>query len=144
MLAGDPELTAIGKPHVVRFRQDVGRHFPELASYFASAHPNGKMSIEVPTNLFPEVRTVARCRVRFLAFLDRGGEGPARIERMAPEEAAASLLAEMPSYGAEVNAMHEKTIADLTLLPAWRVHFHGLDDAVRLLMEIPALPEGDQ
>ena len=130
---------------MVRFRQDVGRHFPELASHFASAHPNGKMSIEVPTrSVSGGAHGAARCRVRCLAFLDRGGEGAARIERMAPEEAAASLLAEMPSYGAEVNAVHEKTIADLTLLPAWRVHFHELDDAIRLLMEIPALPEGDR
>ncbi len=144
MLTGARELTAIGKPHVVRFRQDVARHFPELASHFASAHPNGKMSIEVPTNLFPGVRTAARCPVRFLAILDRGGEGRARRERMAPEDVAASLLAEMPSYGAEVNAIHEKTIGDLALLPAWRVHFHHLEDAVRLLTEIPALPEGDR
>jgi hypothetical protein len=144
MLAGDEELTATGKPHLVRFRQDAGRHFPELATHFASAHPNGKMSIEVPTNLFPEVRTVARCRVRCLAFLDRSGQGAARIERMAPEDAATSLLAEMPSYGAEVNAVHEKTIGDLALLPAWRVHFHELEDAVRLLKKIPALAEADR
>jgi hypothetical protein len=144
MLAGAEELTAIGKPHMVRFRQDVARHFPELAPYFASAHPNGKMSIEVPTNLFPEVRTAARCPVRCLAFLDRGGLGAPRIERMAPDAVAASLLAEMPSYGAEVNAVHETTIGDLSLLPAWRVHFHKLEDAIRLLTEIPALPEGDR
>ena len=63
---------------------------------------------------------------------------------MAPEDVAASLLAEMPSYGAEVNAVHEKTIGDLSLLPAWRVHFHQLEDAIRLLTEIPVLAQGDR
>ncbi len=87
---------------------------------------------------------MARCRVRCLAFLNRSCEGAARLERMASEDAAASLLGEMPSYGAVVNAVHEKTIGDLARLPAWRVHFHELEDAIRLLMEIPALAEGDR
>ena len=52
-LTGSEDRVAIGKPHQLRFRHDVARHFPELAGYIASAHPNGKLSIEVPTSLFP-------------------------------------------------------------------------------------------
>jgi hypothetical protein len=144
MLVGSADLIAIGKPHMVRFRQDAGRHFTELQSWFASAHPNGKMSMEVPTNLFSEIRTAPQSPVRCLAFLDRDAEGAPRIERIARADAAAALLAEMPSYGAEVNAVHEKMIADLTQLPAWRIRFHTLEDAIRLLRELPILREGDR
>jgi hypothetical protein len=144
MLVGSGDLIAIGKPHMVRFRPDAGRHFTELSSWLASEHPNGKMSMEVPTSLFPEVPTAAKSLVRCLAFLDREGEGAPRIERMPPSDAAAPLLADMPSYGVEVNAVHEKMIADLTQLPAWRVRFQKLEDAIRLLAELPVLREGDR
>ena len=42
-LTGSEDRVAIGKPHQLRFRHDVARHFPELAGYIASAHPNGKL-----------------------------------------------------------------------------------------------------
>jgi hypothetical protein len=143
LLVGSEDRMAIGKPHQVRFRHDVARHFPELESYLASAHPNGKLSIEVPTNLFPEVRTAGRCPIRCLVFLDRQSDGPARLERVRSADVVASLLADMPSYGAEVNATHEKTIHSLAGLPAWQLRYRALEDAVRLLSEIPIPPEGN-
>jgi hypothetical protein len=140
LLVGSEDRIAIGKPHQVRFRHDVERHFPELESYLASAHPNGKLSIEVPTNLFPAMRTAGRCPIRCLVFPDRESDGPARVERMPSADAVALLLADMPSYGAAVNATHEKTIHSLTGLPAWRLRYRTLEDAVRLLSEIPIPP----
>jgi hypothetical protein len=142
LLVGSEDRMAIGKPHQVRFRHDVARHFPELESYLASAHPNGKLSIEVPTNLFPAVRTAGRCPIRCLVFLDRQSGGPARLEPVRSADVVASLLADMPSYGAEVNATHDKTIRSLTCLPAWQLRYRTLDDAVRLLSEILIPPEG--
>ena len=141
LLVGSEDRMAIGKPHQVRFRHDVARHFPELESYLASAHPNGKLSIEVPTNLFPAVRTAGRCPIRCLVFVDRESHGPAKVERMEAGEAVGWLLADIPSYGAEVNATHEKTIHSLNCLPAWRLRYRTLDDAVRLLSELPIPPE---
>jgi hypothetical protein len=141
LLCASEDRMAIGKPHQVRFRHDAARHFPELEGYLASAHPNGKLSIEVPTSLFPEVRTAGRCPIRCLVFLDRQSDGPARVERMPAADAVESLLVDLPSYGTEVNAMHEKTIHHLTGLPAWRLRYRALDDAVRLLSEI--LPPAD-
>jgi hypothetical protein len=142
LLAASEDRVAIGKPYQVRFRADAARHFPELAGYLASARPNGKLSIEVPMSLFPSVRTAGRCRVRCLVFLDRESGGPARVERMPAAEAVESLLADLPSYGATVNAMHENTIQRLTGLPAWQLRYGTLEDAIRLLSEIPIPPEG--
>jgi hypothetical protein len=52
---------------------------------------------------------------------------------MASDEAAALLLQDLPSYGPEVNAVHERTIGMLAGLPAWRLTYSTLDDAIRLL-----------
>ena len=136
-LTGSEDRVAIGKPHQLRFRHDVARHFPELAGYIASAHPNGKLSIEVPTSIFPAVRTATRCPIRCLVFLDRESGGPARFEPMRYEDVVESLLADMPSYGAEVNAAQEKTIYSLAALPSWQLTYRTLEDAIRLLSEIP-------
>ncbi len=133
LLAGSEDHIAIGKPHQVRFRHDVARHFPELESYLASRRPNGKLSIEVPTDLFPAIRTAVRCPIRCLVFLDRESDGPARVERMASADVVESLLADMPSYGPEVNATHESTIHSLSSLPAWQLRYRALEDAIRLL-----------
>ena len=137
LLTGSEDRVAVGKPHQVRFRQDVARHFPELAGYLASARPNGKRSIEVPTSLFPAIRTAGRCPIHCLVFLDRETGGPARLEPVCSADAEGWLLGDMPSYGAEVNAQHEGTIHHLAGLPAWRLRYRALDDAVRLLSDLP-------
>jgi hypothetical protein len=137
LLLDSEDRLAIGKPHQFRLRHDAARHFPELAGYVPIAHPNGKLSIEVPASLFPAVRTQGRCSIHSLVFLDRESGGPARVEPIRPEDAVTALLADLPSYGAEVNAMHEKTIHHLATLPAWHLRYRALDDAVRLLSELP-------
>ena len=136
MLAGSEDRVAIGKPQQVRLRHDAVRHFPELEGYIASARPNGKLTIEVPTALFPDVATVGRSPVRCLVFLDRESGDVARVEPMSSAAAVNLLLADMPSYGAEVNALHDKTIHALADLPAWRLTYCALDDAIRLLSGI--------
>jgi hypothetical protein len=136
-LTGSEDRIAIGKPHQFRFRHDVARHFPELTGYIASAHPNGKLTIEVPASLFPAVRTASRCPIRCLVFLDRESAGPARFKPMSNEDVVAALLADMPSYGVEVNATQEKTIYSLAALPSWQLTYRTLEEAVRLLSEIP-------
>ncbi len=136
LLLNSTDPIAVGKAHQVRFRQDAAQHFPEVAGYLASLRPNGKRSIELPTSLFPDLHTAGRCPVRRLVFPDRGSDGAARAERMDPAEVAELLLADLPSYGAEVNAMHEQTVQSLAKLPAWRLHYRALEDAIRLLFEL--------
>jgi hypothetical protein len=69
-------------------------------------------------------------------FLDRRNAGPARVECMQSADVEVSLLADLPSYGAEVNAMHEKTIHNLAALPAWQLSYCDMGHAIRLLSEI--------
>jgi hypothetical protein len=136
LLLNSPDLIAIGKPHQVRFRPDAGRHFPEVAGRLATLRPNGKRSMELPTSLFPGLQTAARCPVRALVFLDRQSSGPAGVERMNRADVAEQLLADLPSYGAEVNAMHEQTVHNLAALPAWGLRYRTLEDAIHLLAAV--------
>jgi hypothetical protein len=133
VLTGTDTPVAIGKPHQARLRADAARHFPELQGFPARALPNGKLSMEVPTSLLAQIRTARQAEVSRLIFLERDGQGAASIERVAPEEAAALLLEDLPSCGPEVNAIHERTIGMLAKLPAWRLTYSGLEDAIRLL-----------
>jgi len=126
-------VVAIGKPHQARLRGDAARHFPELEGFPARTLPNGKLSMEVPTPLLAGVRTLRQIEVGRLVFLNRAAGSAAHMETMTPDEAAALLLADLPSYGPEVNAMHEQTVGMLAGLPAWRLTYSGLDDAIRLL-----------
>jgi len=70
------------------------------------------------------------------------GRSVPRIARMAREDAAASLLAEMPSYGRRGERGALKTIGDLACCPPARA-LPKLDETRFSLSELPALPEGD-
>ena len=136
LMAGSRDRIAIGKPHQARFRHDVARHFPELAGHIARSRPNGKISIEVPTSLFPTVATAARCPVGGMVFLDRTSGGPPRAQSIASDEAVDTLISDMPNYGEDVNTIHDETVGALRGLPAWRLHYQTLEEALRLLSEI--------
>jgi hypothetical protein len=136
ILTGTDTPVAIGKPHQARLRSDAARHFPELEGFPARAMPNGKLSMEVPTSLLRAVRTAPQIRVERLVFLDRTGEDTARVDRIDSGEAAALLLQDLPSYGPEVNATHERTVAMLAALPAWRLKYRTLSDAIHLLSDL--------
>jgi energy-coupling factor transporter ATP-binding protein EcfA2 len=133
ILTGTETPVALGKPHQARLRSDAARHFPEVSGYPSRAFPNGKLSMEVPTSLLAGVHTARQIGVGSLVFLDRESGGPARMEKMEAEEAAARLLRDSPSYGPEVNAMHERTVGQLARLPAWRMIYATLEEAIALV-----------
>jgi len=134
--ADSEDRMGIGKPHQARFRDNAAAVFPELAGYAASARPNGKLSLEVPLSDFPQIRTALRCPIGALVFLDRQTGAQPRAGRLPPGEGADRLLQDMPTYGPEVDAMHERAIRRLQDLPAWRLHYESLDDALGILSEI--------
>jgi hypothetical protein len=133
LLADSTDRIAIGKPHQVRFRHDAPEHFPELAGYVARTRPNGKLSIEAQTSWFPQIETAARCAIGGLVFLDRESGGPARLDAMTPGDAIETIIADLPSYGEDVNAMHERTVCGLAGVPAWRMRYGTLEEGLELL-----------
>jgi len=128
--ANDP--IAVGRPQQVRLRPDAPRHFPELAGMAAHARPNGKMSIELRTRDFPLVRTESRARVGRVVFLDRGHAAPGLIP--VPREAALEgMLRDCVPYRDEVHARHVATVRRFADVPAFRLRYGSLGEALELL-----------
>jgi hypothetical protein len=136
LLAKSKDRIAIGRPHQIRFRDDAARHFPDLEGLIARARPNGKLSIEVLMSSFPEIGGAQRCPIRGMVFLDRAGGVPARLEKMDSATAVEEMINDIPNYGPEVNAMHEETVGALAAVPAWRMHYTTLAEALQLLSGI--------
>jgi hypothetical protein len=131
-LAGGENRMAIGRPRQARFRLDAPRLFPELKGYALRTRPTGKIGIEVPLTELPDIRTADRACLSAVVFLERGSE-PAGADRLTGELAVQQLLADMPAYGEPTDAMHERTVNQLTEIPAWRMRYRNLEDAIRIL-----------
>ena len=119
LLPDSTDRIAIGRPWQARFRLDAPSLFPELEGHIVRARPTGKVSIEVPISAFPEIRTASRASIGRIVFLERGAAGEPSLLPMPGEEAMRRILCDMPSYGPEVNAMHERTVRSLAEVPAY-------------------------
>ncbi len=131
LLPNSAERIALGRPRQVRFRPDAPRLFPELEGYLVRARPTGKLAFEVDTSLLG-IRTADRTSVDAIVFLERGG-GIADVHRISAEDALERLLTDMPSYGEEVDELHERTLRRVTAAPAYRLRYQSIEDAIRLL-----------
>jgi hypothetical protein len=136
LLPDADDRMAIGRPHLVRLRDDASRLFPELAGYLPRLGPKGKLSIEVPLSAFPGIQTASRCRIGCVVFLERRRGGATRAEALPQGEVVETLVRDMPSYGEEVRALVEKTVRGLRQVPAYRMQYDSLDDAVTLLSKL--------
>jgi hypothetical protein len=130
LLPDRDDRAAVGRPHLARFREDAPRLFPELEGYIARARPNGKLTIEVPLAAFPAIRTAPRCRIGCVVLLDRHGKDSARAKAIPAAEIVERLIGDMPSYGVEVHALVEQTVRKLLGVPAYRLTYGRLDEAV--------------
>lgn len=137
-LAGSDGRVVLGRPHVIRFRHDAPRHFPDLAGYISRVRPNGKLSIEVPTSAFPHVRTAARCRPAAVVFLDRRARCAAGIQPLDAEDAVAELLGEVSLHREETLRRHRILIGRLLQAPAFRLRYKSLEEGVALVEELHA------
>jgi len=127
---------AVGRPAEARFRPDASRLFPELKGLAERARPNGKIGLEVPLKKFPRIRTASRCSIGGLAFLERNRGGAAGIVAMPKGEALEGLLRDRPSYGAETDRRHERTIRRLVELPAYGLRYESPEEGVRLVARL--------
>lgn len=132
LLQASEDRLAIGMPHQARLRDDAARLFPELQGFCTSARPNGKRSIEIQIDKFPQIRTALQCRIEAIVFLNRGSGTPG-LQHLPTEDAVETLLSGMPSYGPEVRARHQHTMSRLLEVPAYRLCYQCLQEAMKLL-----------
>ena len=129
----------LGRPHQARFRHDAPALFPELQGYVSRVRPNGKLTIEVPTSLFPGIRTAPRCEIGAAVFLDRSGRRPAGYERIRAVEAAEEILGEYSSlYRDEVRAGYRRRVQRMLEAPAYRLRYKNLEEGIELLGDLHA------
>lgn len=128
LLPDDWRRTVIGRHRHVRFRLDAPSLFPELARFVSKERPNGKISIEVPLEDLPEIRAAGCVEAACAVVLARGED--AGVERLGAGELVDVLLRDMPSYGPQVNAMHERAVAHLAGVPAFRLRYRSLEEGL--------------
>ena len=131
LLPDSPERIALGRPRQIRFRPDAPSLFPELEGYVARARPTGKLAIEAPTAEL-NVRTADRVPVNAIVFVERE-PGVAALRSIASGEAFERILADLPTYGEEVDAMHDRAVRGVCTAPAFLLRYDVLADGVRLL-----------
>ena len=68
-----------------------------------------------------------------MVLLNRQVGGGVRAEPIPPSEIVERLIGDMPSYGDEVRALVERTAGKLLEVPAYRLTYSNLDDAVSAL-----------
>jgi hypothetical protein len=138
LLPDDEHRIAIGRHRQFRFRLDAPQLFPELGGFISRARPNGKVAIEVPVSELAQVRAAERAPITGIVVLDRRAGAEPRLDPISVEEVLMHMLGDMPSYGAEVNEMHERSIRRLAEVRAFRLRYGDLDGAVACLGEIDA------
>jgi len=128
------DATVLGRCRQIRFKADAPRLFPELQTTISQLRPNGKLSLEVSLDAFPDIRTAPRCRVAGVVVLRRTMGAEARSERIDAQEVAGLLLADMPLYEPEVRARYEAVVGKLLRqAPCYRLTYDDLDGAIRAL-----------
>jgi hypothetical protein len=130
------DSVAIGRPHQARFRPDAPKLFPELEKFAERVRPNGKLSLEIRLEEFPEIRTASNCRIGNLVLLDRVCGSPASLEEIEPARVIGGLLPEAASWGEDVDRLQHKTVRKLLSLPAYRLRYDGISEAVDLLSRL--------
>ncbi len=136
LLMESTDRVVLGKPHQARLRHDAPRLFPELEGYDTSARPNGKLSIEVDPRTFPQIRTASRCQVDNLVFLDRRSGARPGLSHVTKAEALDLLTEDGGYYGEEFYQRHRQAIGRLVEVPAYRLRYERLEDAMQLLSSL--------
>ncbi|HXA49559.1 MAG TPA: hypothetical protein VNV86_04610 [Candidatus Acidoferrum sp.] len=131
LLPDDERRTVIGRHRHFRFRVDAPGLFPELDGFLSRERPNGRISIEIPLEKLPAISAVRSAEAATAVVLTRGED--TGIETISAGELIEGLLRDMPSYGPEVNAMHERSVARLAGIPMFRLRYRAPEDAIALL-----------
>ena len=138
LLPNAEDGAVLSRSRQCRFRPNAVRHFPELERFLAHSRPDGKVSVDVPLDAFPQIRTASRGRVGAVIILNRQAGATAQLTSAPAADVAALLLGDMPSYGEEVRGRYRAVVGRLLQAPTFRLTYEGLAEAVRVLTDLAA------
>ncbi len=126
-----PERMVVGGTRHLHFRESALVLLPELRGRLARILATGKLSVEVNTNEFPEIRRIVQTAVAAVVFLNRAPGGPARLAPISVPDAVSRLERELPLM--EQMEDHRAALRHLAEAGSFELRYRDLDDAVTVL-----------
>ncbi len=131
LVRGSPERMVVGGTRHMHFRESALALLPELHGRLARVLATGKLSVEVNTNEFPEIRRIVQAPAEAVVFLNRTPGGPARLVPITVQEAFSRLERELPLMEQMEN--HRAALRHLAEVGAFELRYRNLDDAITVL-----------
>lgn len=127
------DLTVIGNPYRLRFRESAGELFPEVRNQRPETPATGKPSIELNTATIPGFTTALTSSVDYVVFLNRQGSHPPGLVPF-PKQRALSWLKEVITFGdPEVRQAQAASLCDLLAAEILELRYSDLGSAIELL-----------
>jgi len=124
------DLTVIGGPHQIRFREAAVDLFPELAQQSLTERATGELAIELATAAVPEISTALTSPVDYIVFLNRREPEPAGLAPI-PKDVALPWFEQVITHGEEESRGAQKlALRRLLDKPILELRYRDLDWAV--------------
>lgn len=139
LVRGKQDLTIVGNPHQIRFREAGATLFPELRQQRLSPRGTGEFAIELATETVPEISTALTASVDYIVFLNRRDSDPPGFVPF-PKSKASAWFESVICFGEkEVRQSQIASLRNLLTRPVLELRYRDLDSAVR---QLDALVEG--
>jgi hypothetical protein len=124
------DLTVIGGPHQIRFREAAVDLFPELAQQSLTERATGELAIELATAAVPGISTALTSPVDYIVFLNRREPEPAGLAPI-PKDVALPWFEQVITHGEEESRGAQKlALRRLLDKPILELRYRDLDWAV--------------
>jgi hypothetical protein len=130
LVRSQKDLTIVGTPHQIRFRETAVDLFPELGQQVLTERATGELAIELATPSVPEISTALTSPLDYVVFLNRRDNLPAGLVSV-PKESALAWFEQVVTHGEEESRRDQKmTLRRLLEKPILELRYRDLDWAV--------------
>ena len=133
LLRNKQERILVGNPHQMRFRESAIELFPELKQQRVTRRPTGKLAIELATATMPEIRRISECRVDYVVFLNRGGQGRPKLSPFSKNEAMLRFEQVISWGDTDLRNAHRFALRNLLSAEVFELRYSDLTAAVERL-----------
>jgi hypothetical protein len=127
------DMTVVGNPHQIRFREVGTELFPELRRQRITTRATGDLAIELATATVPEISTALTSSVDYVVFLNRRDADPQTVV-MFPSDRALAWFEQVICFGEkEVRRVQTESLRKLLTGQVLELRYRDLDWAVNRL-----------